>query len=147
MRRRTSQQGPGPGQAAAARGAGGWGIPTRCVSSGQASLEDGWEGEDKDHLAKQDCISIIPSYLEGGERHERKLKPREGIARTQTWTPGSHSGALFVPFGFIPQDQELWGKRVCGHWQGSGLEPGRERPDRPLILSVSPSQGLVGSKW
>lgn len=66
VRRRTSQQGPGPGQAAAARGAGGWGIPTRCVSSGQASLKDGWEGEDKDHLTKQDCISIIPSYLGGG---------------------------------------------------------------------------------
>lgn len=77
----------------------------------------------------------------------RKLKPREGIARTQTWTPGSHSGALSAPSGFIPQDQELWGRRVCGHWQGSVPEPGRERPDPPLILSVAPSQGLVGSKW
>lgn len=130
-RRRTSRQGPGPGQAAAARGAGGWGIPTRCVSSGQASLEDDWEGEDKDHLAKQNCISIISSYFfwgGGRGRGVRKLKPREGIAGTQTWTPGSHSSAFSAPFDSIPQDQELRGR--------GSVVTGGKRPDPPLISLI-----------
>lgn len=58
----------------------------------------------------------------------RKLKPREGIAGTQTRTPGSRSSAFSAPFGFIPQDQELRGR--------GSVVTGGKRPDPPLISLI-----------
>lgn len=47
--------------------------PPWCFVRTSLSLGDCWEGSDKDHLAKQDCLSIIPSHLgeEGGVRGNR----------------------------------------------------------------------------
>lgn len=74
--------------------------------------------------------SSPPTFLGGGSRGRgvRKLKPREGIAGTQTRTPGSRSSAFSAPFGFIPQDQELRGR--------GSVVTGGKRPDPPLISLI-----------
>lgn len=70
-RRRVSPQGPGqprlPLPAVLVAGAS---PPPWCFVQTSLSLGDCWVGKDKNHLAKQDCLSIIPSHLghKGGTR-------------------------------------------------------------------------------
>lgn len=74
--------------------------------------------------------SSPPTFFWGGGRGRgvRKLKPREGIAGTQTRTPGSRSSAFSAPFDSIPQDQELRGR--------GSVVTGGKRPDPPLISLI-----------
>lgn len=132
------------GQAAAARGAGGWGISHPMVFGPDKPIT--WEGEDKDHLAKQDCISIIPSHLGGGgtrgsspERAQPGPKPA-----LLAPTPGLllRHLAAFLRTGVScgERGSAVTGRDSSRAWQGEA------RLLSALILSVSPSQAPVGSK-
>lgn len=66
-------------------------------------------------------------------------RAREGTARTQIRTLGLLSSAPSTPFGCVPQDQMLWGKRVWGTWQervpAASVEwQGQARPSPPLAV-------------
>lgn len=145
-RGRISQQGPRPGEVAAARETGGWGISTpQCLVQTSLSLGKAWEGEDKDHLAKQDAISTLPSHRGVRAREETGREGPSQDSNQDSWLPLQCS---FQPFWLHSSGPGTVGSRVCGHWQGSVPEPGRKRP-APALRPWSHlcHQGLVGPKW
>lgn len=107
----------GLGQAAAARGAGGWGIPA--LSSGarpDKPLTWGRFRRENDHQAEQCCISIISSPVMWVGGQERKLRSGEGIARSQRglWgpTPGFFLLRWLHSSGPETQGKGLWSLAV-----------------------------------
>ena len=112
--RRISQ--PAQGQARLPlRRAGGWGISTHWCFV-QTSLSPGEVGKGKIRITRPNSAAFpLSSSTSAGEETEAQ----RGRSQDQTWTSSSHSRAFAAPFGRIPQDPGLWGKKVCGHWQGS----------------------------
>lgn len=90
-----------------------------------------WEGEDKDHLAKQECISIIPSYLGSGGTRGNSPERHSQDPNLRSWLPLQCSSCCT---GHIPQD------RSCGE-RGS-VVAGRERPNSSQPLSYLCHPGL-----
>lgn len=130
-RGRVSQQGPGPGEADAARGTGGWGISTPwCLVQTSLSLGKAWEGEDKDHLANKTAFPPSPPTVGWG--HERK-QARGGPSQDLN----QDSGRAPTPVLFPPLLATFLGTRGGGEqgpWSlaGQHCRACRERPDPAL---------------
>lgn len=137
-----SRQGPRPG--CGCQGSWWLGHPHPMVFGPDKPIT--WEGEDKDHLAKQDCISIIPSHLGGmGMRGNSPERAQPGpkpalLAPTPLLLLLPLAAFLRTGVSCGERGSAVTGRDSSRAWQGEA------RLLSAPFLSVSPGQAPIGSK-